>query len=185
MLSNYRIERVIEFFNCRTSWPTEYGYKEEIEAKQKCRPIHRYNRLERFKNTLDQLLGCRGNISDEIMLLMDGVGFSWEKIRRILKQNKLPKLYNQIPLIIRKLGFGNCIEFENFHKSYIGILKEFNQIHYNFNLKKGDKRKYFPNLRFVALKLIEKYGGKFNLKIPFIRTRRKFKILEKIINECS
>jgi hypothetical protein len=50
---------------------------------------------------------------------------------------------------------------------------------------KGDERKYFPNLRFVALKLIEKYGGKFNLKIPFIRTRRKFKILEKIINECS
>jgi hypothetical protein len=186
VLSNYRIERVIEiYFYQRTSWPTEYGYKEEIEAKQKCRPIHRYNRLERFKNTLDQLLGCRGNISDQVMELMDGVKFDWEEIRSILKKNRLPKLYNQIPLIGRKLGFGNCIEFEDFHKAYIGILKEFNMIHYKFNLMKGDNRKYFPNLRFVALTLIKKWGGKFNLKIPFIRTRRKFKILEKIINECS
>jgi hypothetical protein len=119
------------------------------------------------------------------MLLMDGVKFNWESIRSVLKKHKLPKLYNQIPLIARKLGFGNCIEFENFHQSYIGILKEFNRIHYKFNLMKGDARKYFPNLRFVALTLIKKWGGKFNLKIPFIRTRRKFKILEQIINECS
>ncbi len=116
---------------------------------------------------------------------MINVNFDWESIRKILKNHRLPKLYNQIPLICRKLGFGNCIEFIDFHKSYISILKEFNEIHYKFNLMKGDERKYFPNLRFVALKLIEKYGGKFNLKIPFIRTRRKFKILEKIINECS
>lgn len=185
MLSNYRIERVIEFIDGRTSWPTEYGYKEEVEAKLKCRPIHRYNRLERFKNTLDQLLGCRGNISDQVMILMQDVEINWESIRQVLKTNKLPKLYNQIPLIIRKLGNGNCIEFENFHKSYIGILKEFNSIHYKFNLKKGDDRKYFPNLRFVALILIEKWGGKFNLQIPFIRTRRKYKILENVIKECS
>lgn len=116
---------------------------------------------------------------------MKDVKFNWEQIRKILKKEKLPRLYNQIPLIARKLGFGNCIEFEDFNKSYIGILKEFNRIHYKFNLMKGDERKYFPNLRFVALKLVQKWGGKFNLKIPFIRTRRKFKILDKIINECS
>jgi len=119
------------------------------------------------------------------MELMDGIEVNWENIRRVLKQNKLPKLYNQIPLIIRKLGFGNCIEFENFHKSYIGILKEFNEIHYKFNCKEYKKKRYFPNLRFVALKLIEKYGGKFLIEIPFIRTKRKYKILENIINECS
>jgi len=156
-----------------------------VEAKSKCRPIHRYNRLERFKNTLDQLLGCRGNVSDDVMELMEGVQVNWENIRRVLKQNKLPKLYNQIPLIIRKLGFGNCIEFENFHQSYIEILKEFNQIHYNFNQLQNCNRRYFPNLRFVALKLIEKYGGKFLFDIPFIRTKRKYKILETIINECN
>lgn len=160
-----------------------YGYKEEIEAKSKCRPIHRYNRLERFKNTLDQLLGWRGKINDEIMDLMDGVDGSWESIRRVLKQHKIPKLYNQIPLILRKLGFGNCIEFKDSHNSYIAILKEFNEIHYKFNLKNSTKRKYFPNLRFVALKLIEKYGGEFKIKIPFIRTRRKLGHLEKIIKE--
>ena len=166
-------------------YPEMYGYKEEVEAKSKCRPIHRYNRLERFKHTLDQLLGCKGNVGDDIMKLMDGVDVNWESIRQVLKQYKKPKLYNQIPLIIRKLGKGNCIEFENFHESYICILKEFNRIHYKFNSRDYERKRYFPNLRFVALKLIEKYGGKFLIDIPFIRTKRKFKILEKIINECS
>jgi hypothetical protein len=119
------------------------------------------------------------------MLLMDGVQINWENIRRVLKKSKLPKLYNQIPLIIRKLGKGNCIEFENFHQSYIAILKEFNRIHYKFNCKEYERKRYFPNLRFVALKLIEKYGGKFLIDIPFIRTKRKYKVLEKIINECT
>lgn len=114
---------------------------------------------------------------------MYGVDVSWENIRRILKQHKIPKLYNQIPLIIRKLGFGNCIEFKDSHKSYIGILKEFNEIHYKFNLKKNCERKYFPNLRFVALKLIEKWGGEFLVKIPFIRTQRKLSHLEQIIKD--
>ena len=160
-----------------------YGYVEEQEAKSRCRPIHRYNRLERFKNTLDQLLGCRGKISDKVMDLMHGVKCDWESVRKILKKNKITRLYNQIPLILRKLGFGNCIEFDDFHKSYIGILKEFNTIHYNFDMKK-QKRKYFPNLRFVALTLIKKWGGEFKIKIPFIRTKRKLEPLEKIINEC-
>jgi len=152
-----------------------------MEAKQKCRPIHRYNRLERFKNTLDQLLGCRGRISDNVMEMMGGLK-DWESIRQVLKRHKLSKLYNQIPLIIRKLGLGNCVVFEDFHKSYIGILKEFNMMHYKFNLAKGDDRKYFTNLRFVALTLIEKWGGKFKIDIPFIRTRRKLGPLKKIIN---
>jgi hypothetical protein len=118
------------------------------------------------------------------MLLMKDVEGKWESVRKVLKQHKIARLYNQIPLIIRKLGFGNCIEFENFHSSYIAILKDFNHLHYKFNLKKGTDRRYFPNLRFVALKLIEKHGGEFKIEIPFIRTRRKLGPLEKIINDC-
>lgn len=171
--------------NTRTSWPQTYGWVEEQEAKSRCRPIHRYNRLERFKNTLDQLLGCRGKISDDVMELMNGVKGEWEAVRQVLKENRIGKLYNQIPLIIRKLGFGNCIEFDNFGKSYIGILKEFNEIHFKFDLKRDGKRKYFPNLRFVALTLIKKWGGVFKIDIPFIRTRRKLGPLKKIINEFT
>lgn len=184
VLSNNRIERVVFFFNNRTSWPLANGWKEEVEARGKCRPIHRYNRIERFKNTLDQLLGCRGEISDHVMSLMD-VPCTWESIRQVLKRHKLPKLYNQIPLIIRKLGGGNCIEFQNFNAAYVGMLKEFAKIHYTFNLKRGDEKKYFPNLRFVALVLVERWGGKFNIEIPFIRTKRKLRVLYEIINKCS
>lgn len=154
-----------------------------MEAKSRCRPIHRYNRLERFKHTLDQLLGCKGRIDDSVMSLMQGVVCNWESIRKILKVNRLPKLYNQIPLIIRKVFKRKCIEFENFGKSYTKILKEFHMIHYNFNL--ANDGKYFPNLRFVALKLIEKHGGKFNIEIPFIRTKRKLAGLNKILMRCA
>lgn len=115
---------------------------------------------------------------------MQGVNGDWESIRRILKKEKVTKQYNQIPLILRKLGYGNCIEFQDFHKSYIAILKEFNTLHYNFDLK-TEKRKYFPNLRFVALTLIEKHGGVFKIKIPFIRTKRKLGPLRKLINEIK
>jgi hypothetical protein len=83
------------------------------------------------------------------------------------------------------LGFGNCIEFEEFGTAYKGILNDFQKIHYNFDLKRNGAKKYFPNLRFVALTLIKKWGGRFRIKIPFIRTRRKLAPLEKIINECS
>ena len=154
-----------------------------MEARQSCRPIHHYDRLERFKSTLDQLLGCRGKISDEIMDLMVGVKISWESIRRVLKSNQIRKLYNQIPLIIRKLTGKSCIEFTDFSSSYSSILKQFQKIHYRFNLDKGDEKKYFPNLRFVALTLIKLNGGRVNWKIPFIRTKRKLARLESIIKE--
>ena len=162
-----------------------YGYKEETEAKQKCRPIHRYNRVERFKNTLDQLLGCRGFVSDDIMKMMQGVNGKWNDVRAILKSNRVTKMYNQIPLILRKLGFGNCIEFENFNQAYKSILLDFKGINHRFDLKRNGIKKYFPNLRFVALMLVEKWGGKFRIEIPFIRTKRKLGPLLKIINEYS
>lgn len=160
----------------------EYGYKEQVEARQRCRPIHRYNRLERFKHILDQLLGCKGEIKDVVMEKMVGVKGNWESVRRILKQNKWAKLYNQIPLIIRKVFGVKCIDFPNFGKSYSQILKDFHKIHYKFNLMDGGK--YFPNLRFVALTLIKRNGGKFNIDIPFIRTKRKLLGLNKVLDNC-
>lgn len=113
---------------------------------------------------------------------MDGVDCNWESIRKVLKQNKLPKLYNQIPLIIRKVFKIKCIEFHDFGKSYKGILKDFQKIHYKFDLMNGGK--YFPNLRFVALTLIKRHGGMFNIEIPFIRTKRKLQGLNKILDSC-
>jgi len=182
-LYGFETYRIIE--SRETSWPKVYGYVEENEARSRCRPIHRYNRVERFKNTLDNLLGCRGCVSDDVMKLMHGVKGEWNAIRAILKNNRVTRMYNQIPLILRKLGFGNCIEFENFNESYKAILLDFKGIHHRFDLKRDGMKKYFPNLRFVALTLIKKWGGHFKIDIPFIRTKRKLAPLIKVINEFS
>lgn len=34
-------------------------------------------------------------------------------------------------------------------------------------------RAYFPNLRYVALKLFEKEGMEFQYRVPMLQTRRK------------
>jgi hypothetical protein len=62
------------------------------------------------------------------------------------------------------------------------IVADFGRMHFMFN--NGVCKKwgvaYFPNLRFVALKLLEKKGVTFEYRIPFIRTMSKRKPLEEM-----
>lgn len=163
-----------------------YGWKEQQEAKSRVRPIHRYNRFERFKNTLQELLGVRGTVPSTVLELIP-IECDWEIIRKILKQNQLTKYYNQIPHIIFVKTGVQPVTFENRHDSFNAILQRFMEMTFKFDtmgLRKKYDRKYFPNLRFVALTLIEEYGGEFNIKIPFIRTARKVGTLNKILIDC-
>lgn len=41
-------------------------------------------------------------------------------------------------------------------------------------------RSYFPNLRYVALRMLEEEGIFFMYQIPKIRTKRKLKVMESI-----
>lgn len=163
-----------------------YGWKEWQEAKSRVRPIHRYNRFERFKNTLQELLGVRGTVPQSVLDLIPDQ-CDWEIIRKILKSNQLTRYYNQIPHIIFVKTGVQPVSFENRHLSFNAILEKFMEMTWKFDtlgLRKKYSRKYFPNLRFVALTLIEEFGGKFNITIPFIRTQRKVGILNKILIDC-
>jgi hypothetical protein len=41
-------------------------------------------------------------------------------------------------------------------------------------------RKYFPNLRYVALRLLVDHGAVFEYDVPLLKTKRKLKGMEEI-----
>jgi hypothetical protein len=147
-------------------------------------------------------LRCSGDVPDEVVGLCAGLEFCadtiWDDIRKILKNNPVinictwdakhcmivnttvigRKYYNRIPLIVWKLGFGKGIIWDS--TKYKDIVQDFKDMNFVFcTTGKRTKwnRRYFPNLRFIALKLMEKHGAVFSFKIPFIRTKRKKKVL--------
>jgi hypothetical protein len=158
----------------------------EIEAKRKCRPIHRYDRVERFKNVLWSLLGYKGEFGNDVLEMCRGISNNpetvWNEIRRILKTKKLKKLYNQIPSILRKLGW------EMFRCEW-GLLQEIMQkfldMSRRFDLMEKNDRCYFMNLRYVALRLLIEKGVKFGYHVPLLQTGRKLVLMEKLWGEIN
>lgn len=167
--------------------PMTTDWKFEQSRWGSVRPIHRYSRLKRFESTLYQLLGLRGDVNLQVVVDIREIGYDpdpryiWDSLRRILKHLKLRKYYNRIPTIIMMLGLPYRIKTRNFEE----IVNDFRRVDTAFNSLTTD-RKYFPNLRFVTLKLLERHGTAFGIRIPLIRTPRKLKPLDdlwlKILN---
>ena len=102
---------------------------------------------------------------------------AWESVRRLLKQKGWWRYYNRIPSILRRLGVKLKIDFGDQAWLLEEVVLDFKKISARFeHVKTG--RKYFPNLRYIALRLLERRGVKFELMIPFIRTARKFQVLD-------
>ena len=159
----------------------EYQHHEELKLHK----IHRYSRTDRFKFTLFQLLGSSGYVPHEIKLLVKKqLGRKtrkskiWNQVRAILKKQGLRRYYNRIPQIIR---FVAKLNPKGIDKEFVidNILNDFKCLHYKWNHGLGESlnRKYFPNLRFIALKLMNKHGITFPYNIPLVRTLRKKKYL--------
>lgn len=139
--------------------------------------VHRYCRLERFRGVLDELIGMRGKVSLEVveecewLLEFDG-GNVWDVVRGYLKQNGLRQYYNRIPQIIFRLGY-KVLEGYTYEK-YLWMLEDFKKMHERFNMMvKGDGVVYFPNLRYICFRLMEKYEVKYTFHVPMVRTMRK------------
>lgn len=58
------------------------------------------------------------------------------------------------------------------------VVNDFKAVHETFRRLEPQGRKYFPNLRFICLKMLERHNTKFEYRIPLIRTPRKLKPLE-------
>lgn len=157
----------------------------KLSSTYDLRPIHRYNRLLRFKNTLLNLLGERGNVPDHVMNMVKSFMKKdskdpWNDCRKILKHYKQRDYYDNIPFILKHLKLFNTFKIgkefclENILNSYKGFVVEFEK------KKKEYKRVYFPNMRYIALKLLKSFGLEPSYKIPFARTARKNVLLDKI-----
>ena len=166
--------------------PFVTDYDMEMERRGALRPIHHYSRIERFESILYQLIGSRGRVPPEVVETIRREGFNtdpnliWESIRSILKKHKWRMYYNRIPTILQMLGYQEKIEFGDNNAFVRELVNDFKKISQKFEqMKPTLGRSYFPNLRFIAFKLLERSGAVFQYKIPFVRTPRK----EKMLNE--
>lgn len=166
--------------------PFVTDFEMEQDRRGALRPIHHYSRVERFESILYQLIGSRGRVPPEVVQTIRKEGYNqdpekiWDSIRSILKKHKWRPYYNRIPTILQMLGYQEKIEFGDSNLFVRQLVNDFKRISQRFEeLKPTLGRTYFPNLRFIAFKLLEASGANFQYKIPFVRTPRK----EKILNE--
>lgn len=164
--------------------PFVTDYDMEQDRRGSLRPIHHYSRVERFESILYQLIGSRGRVPPEVVEHIRSVGYNhdpdqiWESIRMILKRKKWRQYYNRIPTILQMLGYQERIEFGDNNAFVRELVNDFKKISQRFEEVKAKlARSYFPNLRFIAFKLLERSGAVFQYKIPFVRTPRKEKML--------
>jgi VLTF3-like late transcription factor len=182
--TNYIVEETVELAE-----PFVMDYKQEEEAKLNLRPIHRYNRVERFIFTLTQLLGLKGEVPKHVMTVCEAYAdrtpdLAWNSIRNILKHYRFAKYYNRIPYIMKKLGLESVFTWDG--NTLTLIIDDFKKLSAKFDrqqLSKKWNRTYFPSLRFIAVELLYKHGARCNYSIPFIRTKRKLNLFKKYMKE--
>jgi len=159
----------------------------KLEQSYYKRPIHRYNRRQRFETTLQQLLGEKGKVPDHIIAIIKHYIVKekdiWDQVRAILKHYRLRIYYNRIPFIIEKCLATPSVQWSKSSEQYRAMMQDFDKICFLFDQHKHLlQRKYFPNMRFIALKLMALHGITLQYNIPLTRTVRKRKDLEQIWN---
>lgn len=175
----YDVYRVIETRACQ-ELVTDFTLENQYDK----RPVHRYCRKKRFQTVLGHLLNDKGKVPPHIIKLVQEEMFPnrelWDEVRTILKQHKLRIYYNRIPFIIQQLDKVSSSKPVRAYQ-YRDIMKDFDQFCFWFEQVKHQwKRSYFPNMRFIALKMMERHGIELNYEIPLTRTLRKRKDLEQI-----
>lgn len=155
--------------------------------------VHHYDRLQRFNTIVLQIVGdaritskkglkCIKKVAKHLPANIDlyPLPTIYQVVRHVMKLNGLKIYYNRIATILNEFNITNVrmhytVEIIN------NVLEDFKKMHYAFEkIKQTLKRTYFPNLRFVALKLLLKYGfeNPFSLKLAKTPAR-----LEKLNND--
>jgi hypothetical protein len=99
----------------------------------------------------------------------------WSSIQAILKKNGLRKYYNRIGQIIWQIA-GYKIYFGSLSGRVLEkIIEEFRGMQFVH-----ETRKYFPNLRYVALRMLQDHGAVFEYDVPLLKTKRKLKGMDEL-----
>jgi hypothetical protein len=147
--------------------PLATDWKFEQSRWGSTRPIHRYNRVKRFESTLFQLIGERGDVSLQLVIDIKRIGYNsdpkyvWESIRRILKRWGLRQYYNRITTIIELLGLPYRLNVPD----PLEVVNDFKAIHCAFDRMAPHDRKYFPNIRFICFKMLERHNATFGFTV--------------------
>jgi len=155
----------------------DYEMQHGNNGREKLRPIHRYNRVERFTKILGQLLGVKGVIPTTVFALVKDCT-SWDDIRSVLKRNGNKQYYNLIPTIMKKLGLQPPIMIELDNTLFLKMVNDF-MIFQDRYIQMETTQKYFPSLRYIAFKILQDNYADFD-SVLFIRTPRVEKKLEAI-----
>lgn len=103
----------------------------------------------------------------------------WASVQSILKRNGLRKYYNRIGQIIWRVARLK-IKF-NGNRVLSDVLEKFRTMKFEH-----ETRKYFPNLRYVALRLLVDNGAVFEYDVPLLKTKRKLKGMDLLYSSlCS
>ena len=179
----YGIERYLVIDNYEISRPLVMSWKSEQE-RGPIRGPHRYSASKRFEYLLRQLLGgCRDAVPEEVVynvkdnLETEDPSKIWNCVRIILKNNGHKKYYNRIPDILKAIGYPLEIKWK---EDIIDLVRDFSAINAFFYEFEFDKRVYFPNFKFFALKLLEHRGAIFEYDVPLLRTGKKLEDFEKL-----
>lgn len=142
--------------------------------------VHRYDRLARFSTMLLQIIGdaqitsqkglkCIKQVSKQLPKDYDLQSLStiYQLVRTVMRRNGLKIYYNRIATILHEF---NITDVRRHYSTHLvnNVIQDFEKMHYAFTkISHKISRKYFPNLKYVALKLLLKYGfsNPFGLKL--------------------
>lgn len=168
---------------------TTYALNHSDEKSNNCKKIHRYIRKLRFKPIFLQIVGLsEKRIKPEIINLvrqeLKASANLWMETRKILKQNGIKKHFNDIPSILRKVL---DLKIENNQGKNINeALNYFDRLSEAFDWHRQTLgRSYFLNMRFVALKLAEKFNVLFPYYTPLTITPEKQVYLEEMFSKLE
>ena len=187
-------EGLPQFSTRQLSWaqPEDFGWLvyEVIERpapfalswaqEQQCpkrRPTHKYNRFERFRVVLGQLMLGAGEVPEYVLATVPKLerdGDMWEQLRVVLKGAGLRRYHNRIPGILCSLGYCNLGGDAGSARKYAAILQDFDTLTRVFSAKHSAlNRVYFPSLRYICTRLMQRHAVRMPLQIPRARTSKK------------
>jgi len=168
---------------------TQFAMDWKFEQERNWRSVHRYSRIERFKTVLLDLVGGRGIIPKEVLDTVKYWGIDerekkmWNSVRRILRAYGWKKYYNKIPEILRCFGAKQdeitSLQMEKVMLKFRGLSSRFDLI------KRKLSRTYFPDLRYIALRLLEEEGVQMSFEAVKLKTRRKLKEYEHVYSQIK
>lgn len=189
--SLYGVEEYLVLDDPTESCPFVLDYDGEMDRRGALRPIHRYSQDKRFELLIKKFLGgscSRITCEDLFVTVAMECNYEkdlvWNSVRKILKENGWSRYYDHIPSILEKIGYEHKIICpRNF--ALEEIVNDFKKLSHGFDRNRIGSRKYMINYRFIALKLMERHGVRFEYYIPKLQTSRKYEEFESLWRELE